>query len=211
MSDDMTAVIQPKSDQLNADSLLSGPITITVAKVSIRPGTEQPVSIHYEGDNGKPYKPCKSMARVLVAMWGADAKQYVGRTMTLYCEPSVTWAGMAVGGLRISHMSHIDREHTMALTASKGNRKPFKVLPLEVAAPKKGTPVSAARIVDLTAAGQSAALNGATPEERSKALAAWWIGLSVPEQKAMEKIKDDELKPLANKGPKPDAEPPQNF
>ena len=83
---DMTAAIVPKSDQLNADDLIAGPITIKVTEVTIRAG-EQPVSIHYEGDNGKPYKSCKSMNRVLVMCWGADAKNYIGRSMTLICRP----------------------------------------------------------------------------------------------------------------------------
>jgi hypothetical protein len=131
MTSDMSAVIIPKSDQINADSLLSGPITITVSGVEIRPGTEQPCSIHYQGDNGKPYKPCKSMARALVACWGPDANNYVGRSMTLYCDPKVTWGGMAVGGIRISHMSHIERTETLMLTATKGNRKPFVIQPLK--------------------------------------------------------------------------------
>ncbi len=131
MTSDMRAVIIPKSDQLNADSLLSGPITITVSEVTIRPGTEQPCSIHYNGEEGRPYKPCKSMARALVACWGPDAKNYIGRSMTLYCDPKVTWAGMAVGGIRISHMSHIERTETLLLTATKGSRKPFVVQPLK--------------------------------------------------------------------------------
>jgi hypothetical protein len=128
---DMRAVIIPRSDQINADNLLSGPITITVKKVTIRPGTEQPVDIEYEG--GKPYSPCKSMARVLVQCWGPDAALYPGRSMTLYCDPKVTWAGMAVGGIRISHLSHIDKPITMALTATKGSKKLFTVHPLEIA------------------------------------------------------------------------------
>lgn len=130
MTTDMRAVIVPKSDQLNADDLLAGPITITVNRVTIRPGTEQPVSIYFEGDNNKPYKPCKSMARAMVSCWGPDANAYVGRSMTLYCDPKVTWAGMAVGGIRISHMSHIERTETLMLTATKGSRKPFIVQPL---------------------------------------------------------------------------------
>lgn len=129
---DMSAVIVPRSDQINADSLLAGPITITITTVEIRPGTEQPVSIHYEGDNGKPYKCCKSMARVLVHCWGADANQYVGRSMTLFCDPKIMWGGMAVGGIRISHLSGIKAPVTMALTATKGNKKPFTVKPLIV-------------------------------------------------------------------------------
>ena len=133
---DMRAVIVPKSDQINADDLLGGPITITIREVTIRPGTEQPVSIHFDGDNGKPYKPCKSMARVMVHCWGPDANAYKGRSMTLYCDPKVMWGGMAVGGIRISHMTDIDSTHTMALTATKGSRKPFTVQPLVADKPK---------------------------------------------------------------------------
>lgn len=127
---DMRSVIEPKSDQLNADDLLAGPITITITKVEIRPKTDQPVSVFFEGDNGKPYKCCKSMARVMVHCWGPDANAYIGKSMTLYCDPKVTWGGMAVGGIRISHISHIDTPLTLALTASKGNKRPFIVKPL---------------------------------------------------------------------------------
>jgi len=135
---DMRAVIVPKSDQINADDLLAGPMTITVTKVDIRPGTEQPVSIHFDGDAGKPFKPCKSMARVMVHCWGADANQYAGRSMTLYCDPKVKWGGLEVGGIRISHMSHIPAPQIMALTVTKGSKKPFTVQPLKAqAAPKR--------------------------------------------------------------------------
>ena len=137
---DMRAVIVPKSDQINADTLLGNPMTITISSVSIRPGTEQPVSIHFDGDAGKPYKPCNSMARVMVNLWGPDANEYVGRSMTLYCDEKVLWGGMAVGGIRISHMSNIGAPMTMALTATKGNKKPFTVKPLVAEKPlaKKG-------------------------------------------------------------------------
>ena len=129
---DMSSVIVPRSDQLNADSLLAGCLTIKISAVNIRPGTEQPVAINYEGDGGRPYRPCKSMARVMVTMWGADANEYIGKSMTLYCDPKVLWGGMAVGGIRISHMSDIPDARTMALTATKGNKKPFTVKPLIV-------------------------------------------------------------------------------
>lgn len=128
---DMSKVIVPKSDQINTDDLISGPLTITITGVDIRPGTEQPVSIYFEGDNGKPWRPCKSMSRVLVAAWGADAKQYVGRSVTLYRDPKVKWGGMEVGGIRVSHLSHIDRDMVMALTATKGKRAPHTVKPLK--------------------------------------------------------------------------------
>lgn len=137
---DMRATIIPKSDQINADDLIGGPMTITVARIVIDTASEQPVSIHYEGDNGKPYMACKSMRRVLVNIWGADANVYVGRGMTLFRDAGVQFGGMAVGGIRISHMSHIDKPVTMALTATRANRKPFTVKPLDMpkpAAPKR--------------------------------------------------------------------------
>lgn len=127
---DMKATIIPKSDQINADDLLSGPITIKITAVTVHGGQEQPVSISYEGDNGKPYKPCKSMCRVLVGAWGADSSVYVGRSLTLYCDPKVKWGGMEVGGIRISHMSNLDSAMTMALTVTRANKKPFIVQPL---------------------------------------------------------------------------------
>jgi hypothetical protein len=133
---DMTAVIVPKSDQWNADDFIAGPMTFTITDVKVVGGTEQPVSISVQG-SPKFYRPCKSMSRVLVAAWGPDAKAYVGRSLTLYRDPTVKWGGMAVGGIRISHMTDIEREMTLMLTMTKQNRAPHKVRLLEKAAPAK--------------------------------------------------------------------------
>lgn len=127
---DMSPVIVPKSDQVNSDDLIAGPLTITIRDVQIKGGQEQPVSVYFEGSD-KAFRPCKSMARVMVAVWGADSKQYLGRSLTLYRDASVKWAGVEVGGIRISHMSHMDGPMTMALTATKGSRKPYTVHPLQ--------------------------------------------------------------------------------
>lgn len=129
---DMKQAIIPKSDQLNADDLIGGTMTIKITGVDVKGGQEQPVSIHFEGDSGKPYKACKSMCRVMVSAWGADSKNYVGRSMTLYRDASVKWGGMAVGGIRISHMSDIDGDMTMALTVTRANKKAYTVKPLVV-------------------------------------------------------------------------------
>lgn len=130
---DLSSTIAPKSDQLNADDLISGPRTITVTRVSADPSSaEQPVNVFFEGDNGKPYKPCKSMRRVMVAVWGSDGSAYPGRSMTLYRDPAVTFGGMQVGGIRISHMTNIDQPMTMALTATRAKRAPFTVQPLQM-------------------------------------------------------------------------------
>lgn len=140
---DMSSVIVPKSDQINADDLIPGPRTITITGVDIKPGTEQPVSIKFDGGDGKVWRPCKSMSRVLVATWGPDAKAYVGRSVTLYRDPEVKWGGLKVGGIRISHMSHLDAPKTMALTETRASRKPFTVKPLENAPAANG--IDAAR------------------------------------------------------------------
>lgn len=130
---DMSSVITPRSDQINADSLLSGPITITIIKVDIKAGAEQPITISYKGGEGKPWRPCKSMARCLVAAWGNDSSKYIGRSLTLYCDPKVKWGGMEVGGIRISNMSDISGPMTMALTSTRAVKKPFTVKPLVLA------------------------------------------------------------------------------
>ena len=129
---DMRDTIIPKSDQLNADDLIGGPMTVAITKVARANTAEQPIAVSFEGDGGKPYMPCKSMRRVMVTVWGPDAEAYKGRSMTLYRDPEVTWGGMAVGGIRISHMSHMDSPVVLALTATKKARKPYRVLPLVI-------------------------------------------------------------------------------
>lgn len=129
---DLTNTIIAKSDQVNADDLAGGPRTIKITKVSAdTSSSEQPIVIGIEGDS-KVYKPCKTVRRLLVSVWGANGNEYVGRSVTLYRDPTVKWGGLEVGGIRISHMSHIDRPVTIALTATRGNKKPTTVQPLVV-------------------------------------------------------------------------------
>lgn len=160
-----------KSDQLNADDLVGKTKTITITKVTGNPG-DQPVSVYFEGDEGKPYKPCKSMLRVFQHTWGRDASKYVGRKLTLYTDPAVKFGGLEVGGLRISHMSHIDKPVTMALTASKANKKPFTVKPLVETKAAEDTETPA-----LVTAGTTAAAIGV-------ASYTTWLATLTPEQKA---------------------------
>lgn len=146
MPNDMTGVITPKSDQWNFDDFLAGPMTFTVTGVKVKSGQEQPVEMSLKG-TPKFYRPCKSMARVLVAAWGADSSQYVGRSLTLYGDPKVKWGGMEVGGIRISHMSDIAETMTMALTVTRANKKPYTVKPL-VAETSYADKIRAAQTVD---------------------------------------------------------------
>lgn len=137
---DMSSVITPKSDQLNSENLIAGPITVTITKVAIRGGQEQPVSVSYSGDDNKPFKPCKSMCKVMVDVWGLDANAYVGHSMTLYNDPKVTYGSLAVGGIRISHMTGLKERRSIALTETKGRKKVFTVYPLKVESQGKQGP-----------------------------------------------------------------------
>jgi len=127
---DLSKTIAPKSDQLNADDMIGGPITITVTEVRGHDSDEQPISIRFEGDAGKPYKPCKSMRRVLVHCWGKEGADYVGKRMSLFCDPNVQFGGIKTGGIRISHLSHIERPAVIPLMVTRGQRKPYEVKPL---------------------------------------------------------------------------------
>ena len=126
---DLTESIAPRSDQINADDLIAGPMTVTVTEV--RAGNaEQPVSILTAETPGRPYKPSKSMRRVLVTAWGAESANYVGRRMTLYRNPQIKFGGDTVGGIEISNLSDIPKRVSIALTVTRGKKKAFSVDPL---------------------------------------------------------------------------------
>lgn len=123
--------IQANSDQINAVDLIAAPKTITVESVKIQK-TDQPVEIFYGDEEGKSYRPSKSMRRVITHAWGPKKEDYIGRSMTLYCDPDVMWAGKKVGGIKISHMTHIDGIISLPLTERRGVIKPHTVKPLKI-------------------------------------------------------------------------------
>lgn len=137
--------IAPKSDQLNADDLIGTSKTVTVTSVKRGDSPEQPIAIHYDGDDGRPYKPCKSMRRVLINCWGDDGREWAGRSMTLYCDPEVKFGGVKVGGIRISHLSDIESDQVMSLTVTRSKRQPFKVAKL---VPQEKPPYPAAAFAE---------------------------------------------------------------
>jgi hypothetical protein len=123
----------PKSDQLNSEQLISAPMTILVSDVTRTQSADQPVSIHYAADTTRPFKPCKTMRKVLIAAWGDDGSLWIGRSMTLFNDPEVKWAGEKVGGIRISHMSDIPSDKIkLSLTETRGKKKTYEILRLVV-------------------------------------------------------------------------------
>lgn len=128
---DLSRTIVPKSDQLNFEDVQSQCITAVVK--SVRQGNkEQPVFIDLEGYEGRPYKPSKSMRRVLIGGWGNDGHSWAGKSLTLTGDPTVKYGGVAVGGIKISAMSDISDNFSLMLTTSRGKRSEHRVRRLEV-------------------------------------------------------------------------------
>lgn len=126
--EDVLKSIVPKSDQLNADDLLAGPVTVRVTDVR-KGDAEQPIVIVLDGDR-QPYKPCKSMRRLIVSIWGDRPKDWIGKKLKLFCDPNVKWAGVKVGGIRIAAMSGITERRSIMLTVARGKRTECFVDPL---------------------------------------------------------------------------------
>jgi hypothetical protein len=125
---DLTESIAPRSDQVNADDLIAGPITYTIREV-INGKAESPFDFLLV-ETDRAYRPSKTMRRVIVNAWGAEASAYAGRRLTLYREPSIMFGGQRVGGIRISHMSHIDKPVEVMAQVTRGKREKFVVEPL---------------------------------------------------------------------------------
>lgn len=127
--EDLLPTVVPKSDQINADDLMS-PITAFVVGMKPGPSDQQPIDIEIIGH--RPYRPCLSMRRVLISAWGKDGTKWVGRSMILFRDPTITFGGVALGGIRISHLSHIEKDMSIMLTTKRGHRKAYPVKAMQV-------------------------------------------------------------------------------
>lgn len=161
---DVTKAISAKSDQQNAEDYIAGPRTIKITDVKVQSGQDQPIHISFDGDDGKVWKPCKTAARTLAAIWGADARRWIGLHCTIYCDPDVTWGGMKVGGIRVSHMEGLTQARTLMLTKTRGKKGATVIKPLVVETER-----------DLRAEMESVA---GDDEAKRK----WWAGLTANER-----------------------------
>lgn len=146
---DITKMVAPKTDQLNADDFIGKkPFTVRMTSVKDTGSKEQPLAISFEGDNGKPYKPGLAMRRVFIQIWGDEVcveanKFFPGRAVTLYRDPEVKFGSAVVGGIRVSHASHIDREIKCTMTVSRGKKVEFIVKPLKIEQAPAQDPIKA--------------------------------------------------------------------
>ena len=132
---DLSKTTQGKIDQVNAD-LLDQPVVIKISHLTENivqktglPDTQQPISIHWYGCDGKPFKPCLSMRRVLSdpKLWDKDGSQYKDRYLKLYNDKNVSFGFDKTGGVRISHASHIDKAKTIKIKSARGKKIDYTV------------------------------------------------------------------------------------
>lgn len=132
---DVSQAMQAKSDQLNAVDIMGCEPIITIRDVVVRQG-DQPVSVYFNGDNNRPFKPSKGMIRILAAAWGNESQNWIGKSAQIYMDPDVTWAGEKVGGIRIRALSDINKNGmSFMLTLNKKKRIPYPVAYLSMELP----------------------------------------------------------------------------
>jgi len=133
---DITDALAPNSDQLDAVELVN-PRTFMIdagSRLGQRDG--KTVAEIRLVDFPRVWRPSKGMLDVLAKCWGTDAKQWVGRRVTVYNDPEVMFGRDKVGGIRISHLSHIDKAQAPSIRASGAGRKQsWRVEPLPDATP----------------------------------------------------------------------------
>lgn len=117
---ELRGAIQAKSDQINAVDLAGGPLVCQITGVT-RGSADQPVVISVDA-HPQPWKPSKTSLRVLCACWGADPSVWVGRHAVLYNDEAVKWGGVAVGGIRTSHLSHITERKVVMVNETRGKK-----------------------------------------------------------------------------------------
>lgn len=174
--------IIPKSDQLNAEQLLSAPMTILVTDIKRGSGPDQPVIVSYANDEGRPYKPCKTCRKILIFAWGDDGSEWIGKRMTLYCDPDIKFGGVKVGGIRISHLSNIDRDLAVSLNVTKGKKGEFIIK----------------KLADIRPVSELEYLLGTAAQSGLKDLQAMWKKLTAAERSILGDACPDEFKKTAS-------------
>lgn len=124
----LSDTVTSNGQQLNADDLISADKIITVTGIKRSTSKQQPLSIEYYGmQTNRPFKPCLTMRKILFAEWGTDGRQWVGKSMRLYRDSDVKFGTEKTGGIRISHLSDINKQAVHNLLVSKMKRQEFVI------------------------------------------------------------------------------------
>lgn len=126
----MRVTIVKNTDQLNYEDFIGG-VTRVVTIAGVEKGRkEAQYDIAIEGDD-RFWRPPATVLKQLVLAYGDEAANWVGKSARLYGDPEVKApGGKKVGGIRVSHLSHIDKPLTASLTITRGQSGVFTVDPL---------------------------------------------------------------------------------
>ena len=125
----MKITAEPRSDQWNTDDFVGGSRTFTIA--GVKPGkAEQKYDIDLAEGEGRVWRPPPTVVRLLIAAWGDESDAWIGRRVTLKLDDSVRFGPEVVGGIRISHLSHITKQLKVASTVKRGKKTPVIIDPL---------------------------------------------------------------------------------
>ena len=126
--------IAAKSDQLNADDLIS-PVNVRIEAVAPNDSDgNHRLALWTSLDAKRPWKPSKGMLSVMGRLWGEDYDLWVGHHVTIFNDPHVMYGGKEVGGIRISHADGITETRTLSVKVARGKKVPWVVEPLSVPA-----------------------------------------------------------------------------
>jgi hypothetical protein len=121
--------IKKNTDQLNYEDFIGGVTRIvTIAGVS-KGRKEAQYDIAIEGDD-RYWRPPATVLKLLALAYGLEAADWVGKSANLYGDPDVKMKGVKVGGIRVSHLSHLDGPLSASLTVTRGQSATFTIQPL---------------------------------------------------------------------------------
>lgn len=125
---DITETTAAKADQINAVDLDEAGSVFTIAAVSRGDASAgQPVWIHMHETPGRPWKPCKTMRRLLRDCWGKRTGDWQGRAVYLYTDPAVTFGRDKTGGVRVRALSDMKAPKDLTYMVRRGQYQAFRV------------------------------------------------------------------------------------
>ena len=138
---DISHTLIAKSDQLNAVDVIGAEKVLTITSVDVKQSGDQPVIIHYEGENGRPWKPCLTVRRILSELWTRDSSKWIGHSVSVHRDPTVKWAGEPHGGIRPHAATGLDSTVVIKLKEERGGKpKAFEIKPLRMTTATKSEP-----------------------------------------------------------------------
>jgi hypothetical protein len=120
-----------KGDFISAAELGDRRVTMTIARIAStkmddekkKKEVEKPVMYFKEVERGLIY--CKTIGHCVAAMFGDNDDKWIGKRITIYNDPTITYGPDTVGGIRIAGSPDIPKALTVRIKFPK--KKAFEV------------------------------------------------------------------------------------